>query len=183
MRDTTKSGVAERALDLGADVINDISGLRFDPRMVELLAGRDCGIVVMHMQGEPRTMQDAPHYDDVVAEVRGWLEVRVREIGERGIKANRLILDPGIGFGKRFEDNLALLRDPAGLRVHDLPLLIGASRKRFLGQLLDEPRADLRLEGDLAVAAHCRAAGVDMLRVHDVRAVRRLFRVLAALDD
>jgi dihydropteroate synthase len=136
----------------------------------------------MHMQGEPRTMQDAPQYADVVSDVRAWLDTRVQELCERGITADRIIVDPGIGFGKRFEDNLALLRDPAALRVRDLPLLIGASRKRFLGQLLDEPHADRRLEGDLAVAAHCRAAGVDILRVHDVRAVRRLFRVLGALS-
>jgi dihydropteroate synthase len=179
--DTTKSGVAERALDLGADVINDISGLRFDARMPELLVARDCGVIVMHMQGEPRTMQDAPQYADVVSDVRAWLDTRVRELGKLGIAADRLVVDPGIGFGKRFEDNLALLRDPGALRVRDLPLLVGASRKRFLGQLLDEPDPGLRLEGDLAVAAHCRAAGVDILRVHDVRAVRRLFRVLGAL--
>ena len=180
--DTTKAAVARAALDLGVDVVNDISGLRSDPEMLPLLARLDCGVVLMHMQGEPRTMQDAPHYDDVVGEVGSWLAERLGVVTAAGIAAERVILDPGIGFGKRFADNLELLRHLDALRAGGRPLLVGASRKAFLGRLLGEPQPDLRLEGDLAVAAFCRQAGVDVLRVHDVRATRRLFRVLEALD-
>jgi dihydropteroate synthase len=183
--DTTKAVVARAALDAGADVINDISGVRFDAEMAPLIAGRACSVIVMHMQGEPRTMQEAPSYRDVVGEVGAWLRARAEALVAAGIDGARLYVDPGIGFGKRLEDNLALLRGLDRLRAEaggGLPLVIGASRKRFLGTLLDEPVPALRLEGDLAVAAHCHAAGVDVLRVHDVRAVRRLLRVLDALD-
>ena len=206
--DTTKSAVARAALDAGADAINDISGMRFDDAMAPLVAARHCAAIVMHMRGEPRTMQDAPSYTDVVGEVGAWLHERVEALVAAGVERARVYVDPGIGFGKRLEDNLALLRGldrlraavggaamggaamrgaPPGARrdaVADLAprLVIGASRKRFLGTLLDEPVPNRRLEGDLAVAAHCHAAGVDVLRVHDVRAVRRLFRVLDALQ-
>ena len=179
--DTTKAVVARAALDAGADLINDISGLRFDAGMLPLLAGLRCGIVLMHMQGEPRTMQEAPHYEDVVAEVGGWLAARLEQITGAGVAPERVLLDPGLGFGKRFEDNLALLRGLECLRVPGRPLLIGASRKAFLGRLLDEPVPEQRLPGDLAVAAWCHAARVEVLRVHDVRAARRLCRVLDAL--
>jgi dihydropteroate synthase len=179
--DTSKAAVAEAALDAGADLVNDISGLRFDPRMVPLVAARRCGVVLMHMQGEPRTMQVAPHYDDVVAEVAGWLELRFGELTAAGIDAQRVLLDPGIGFGKRFEDNLALLQNLHRLRAGGRPLLVGASRKAFLGQLLGEPVPERRIEGDLAIAAWCHAAQVEVLRVHDVRSARRLLCVLDAL--
>jgi dihydropteroate synthase len=180
--DTTKAEVARAALDCGADVVNDVSGLRFDAAMVPLVAAHGCGVVVVHMRGEPRTMQDAPRYDDVVHEVRTWLEERLAALAAAGIAPARVYVDPGIGFGKRLEDNLALLRQLDLVRAGGRPLVVGASRKRFLGTLLDEPDPKRRLEGDLAVAAHARAARVDVLRVHDVRAVRRLYRVLDALD-
>lgn len=179
--DTTKAAVARAALDLGADVVNDVSGLRADAGMLPLLARSRCGVVVMHMLGTPRTMQVAPRYDDVVAEVGAWLAGRLAEIATAGVAPERVLLDPGIGFGKRLEDNLALLRHLDRLRAGGRPLVVGASRKSFLGQLLDEPVPAKRLEGDLAVVAHCRAAGVEVLRVHDVRAVRRMLRVLDAL--
>jgi dihydropteroate synthase len=179
--DTTKSEVARAALDLGCDLVNDVSGLRFDPGMLPLLARERCGVVLMHMQGEPRTMQQAPHYEDVVSEVAEWLGDRLESLAAGGIDPERVLLDPGIGFGKRFEDNLALLRELPRLRMGGRPLVVGASRKSFLGRLLGEPEPGRRLEGDLAVAAWCRAAGVEVLRVHDVGAVRRLFRVLDAV--
>ena len=180
--DTTKAAVARAALDCGADIVNDISGLRFDPQMLPLLAASRCGIVLMHMQGTPRTMQVAPRYDDVVLEVRAWLDQRCNDLSGAGIAAERLLLDPGLGFGKRYADNLALLRHLDALRVHERPLLVGASRKAFLGWLLAEPEPLARLEGDLAVSAWCRHYGVECLRVHDARAARRLFRVLEALE-
>jgi dihydropteroate synthase len=181
--DTTKAEVARAALDAGADVINDVSGLLFDPAMAPLVAERRASAIVMHMQGEPRTMQDAPHYGDVVTEVAAWLEARVVALVRSGIDADRILVDPGIGFGKRLEDNLALLRALPQLSAGGRPRVVGASRKRFLGILLDEPVPERRVEGDLAVAAHCRAAGIEVLRVHDVRPVRRMFGVLETLDQ
>jgi dihydropteroate synthase len=181
--DTTKAIVARRCLDEGADMINDISALRFDPDLAEVLAGSACGVVLMHMQGEPRTMQKAPHYGDVVAEVRTFLEERASFAEQRGIDRSRLFLDPGIGFGKRLPDNLALLRHLDRLRQVGLPVLVGASRKRFLGQLLDEADASRRLEGDLAINAWAQFLGIDMLRVHEVRAARRLRAVLGAVQN
>ena len=156
--------------------------MRFDPDMLPLLAGSTCGIVLMHMQGEPRTMQVAPRYADVVTEVGTWLEERLGAVVAAGIDPARIVLDPGIGFGKRYADNVELLRHLDRLRRGDRPLLVGASRKAFLGWILAEPEPLARLEGDLAVAAWCRQAGVEVLRVHDVRAARRLFRVLEALE-
>jgi len=179
--DTNKAAVAAAALAAGADIVNDISGLRFDPEMLPLVAASRCGVVLMHMQGEPRTMQVAPHYDNVVVDVRAWLEERLEALGRAGVDPGRIALDPGIGFGKRYADNVTLLRHLDRLRLGDRPLLVGASRKAFLGWLLAEPAALARLEGDLAVAAWCRSAGVEFLRVHDVHAARRLFRVLEAL--
>lgn len=179
--DTTKAAVARAALDAGADLINDISGLRFDAGMLPVLAGSRAGVVLMHMQGEPGTMQAAPHYGDAVAEVGAWLGQRLGEITAAGVAPERVLLDPGIGFGKRLEDNLALIRHLDRLRCAGRPLLIGASRKAFLGHLLSEPVPEKRLEGDLAVAAWCHAAAVEMLRVHEVRPIRRLFSVLDAL--
>jgi dihydropteroate synthase len=180
--DTTKASVARAALDLGCDVVNDVSGLRFDPEMREVLAGACCGVVLMHMQGEPRTMQEAPSYTDVVREVGDWLAARLADCERGGIDPARIVLDPGIGFGKRFEDNLALLRGLDRLRRGGRPLLVGASRKAFLGKILGEPDPARRIEGDLAIAAWCRRARVEILRVHDVRAARRLLRVFDALE-
>jgi len=181
--DTTQAEVARAVLELGADVINDTSGVRADPDMAAMLAASDCGVVVMHMQGTPRNMQQAPVYDDVVGEVAAWLEERLRVLAQSGIATERVVLDPGIGFGKRLPHNLALLRHLDRLRAIGRPLLIGASRKAFLGELLAEPLARARLAGDLAVAAHARAAGVAILRVHDVRAARGFYRVLDALES
>jgi len=182
--DTTKASVARAGLDAGCDLVNDVSALRFDPGMLPLVVERDCGVVLMHMQGTPRTMQDAPRYDHVVAEVGAWLAARLEVATAAGIDSERVLLDPGIGFGKRFEDNLALLGGLERLRVAGgRPLLVGASRKAFLGRLLDAPRPAARLAGDLAVVAHCRAARVGVLRVHDVAAVRGFLRVLDALES
>ena len=181
--DTTKAAVARAALEHGADMINDISALQFDPQMVEALAASQCSVVLMHMQGEPRTMQDSPAYDDVVQEVGDHLQERCKFAVAHGIEADRLIIDPGIGYGKRLADNMALLRASQSLGELGWPLLIGASRKRFLGEILGEADPLQRLEGDLAVAAWCHANAVHMLRVHEVRPFQRLFTTLNALAD
>jgi len=179
--DTTKASVARAAIEQGADMINDISALRFDPQMVKVLAESQCSVVLMHMQGKPRTMQDNPAYENVVQEVGEHLQQRCHFAMSHGIDGGRLIIDPGIGFGKRLEDNMALLGASRSLGELGWPLLIGASRKGFLGELLDEPDPKQRLEGNLAIAAWCHANAVPMLRVHEVRPVRRLFTTLDAL--
>jgi dihydropteroate synthase len=179
--DTMKSEVARAALLEGADMINDVSALRFDLDMPRVLADSRCSVVLMHMQGEPRTMQQEPRYDDVVGEVSAFLRERIDFATHHGIDANRLYVDVGIGFGKRLEHNLTLLRELAAIRALGHRMVLGASRKRFLGELLDEPQPDQRLEGDLAVAAWSQQQGVEILRVHDVRATHRLRTVLDAI--
>ena len=179
--DTRKPEVADAALRAGASMVNDITAGR-DPAMADVLrAHEDVPVVLMHMLGEPKTMQVEPHYDDVVREVGAFLDERARALIEKGVARERIVIDPGIGFGKRVEDNVALLKHIGTLRALGYPVLVGASRKSFLGKLLgDAPAAD-RLTGSLAAAAHCYHAGVEMIRVHDVRETVQLFRVLDAV--
>jgi len=180
--DTRKPKVADEALRAGASMVNDVTAGR-DPAMIDVLRWRDdVPVVLMHMLGEPKTMQTEPHYEDVVREVGRFLDERARALIESGIARERIVVDPGIGFGKRLEDNLALLKGAEALRKLGYPLMVGASRKSFLGKLLDEAGPDDRLAGSLAVAAHCYAAGVEMVRVHDVRETVQLFRVLEAVS-
>ncbi len=176
--DTTKAPVAEEALRRGAQWINDVSALRFDTRMAEIARKYQAVVVLMHMQGTPRTMQRAPRYRDVVQEVYRFLEERIAFARAHGI--SRILVDPGIGFGKTLEHNLQLLKHVA--RFTSLaPVLIGVSRKSFIGMLGagDTPRD--RLEGTLAAAAWCFLQGVRVFRVHDVEAHRKFFTVLAAV--
>jgi dihydropteroate synthase len=181
--DTRKAAVADEALRVGASMVNDVSAAR-DPAMLDVLRWRDdVPVVLMHMLGEPKTMQAAPRYDDVVREVGLFLDQRARFLIESGVARERIVVDPGIGFGKRLEDNLALLRDLDALRRLGYPVLVGPSRKSFLGSLLGEAATDDRLPGSLAAAARCYAAGVDIVRVHDVRETVQLFRVLDAIHD
>jgi len=166
--DTRKAAVAEAALDAGADLVNDVSALAFDPAMAGLVAERGVPICLMHAQGEPPTMQDAPYYEDVSLEIFGYLQDRIRVAEAAGIARERIIVDPGIGFGKTLQHNLTLLQ---GLSLyHDLgvPLLLGVSRKGVIGTVGGASRAKDRLPGSLAAALHCVAQGVHMLRVHDV---------------
>ncbi len=169
--DTRHAAVARAALLAGADVVNDISGLA-NPAMREVCAELPCGIVLMHMQGTPRTMQDAPHYLDVVAEVRAFFEERVALAAAAGIAPQRICLDPGIGFGKTTEHNVALIRNLEQLRVQNLPVLMALSRKRFLGEILQNQ--ELAKHSPLPTVAMSLLAaerGADMHRVHDVAAL------------
>jgi dihydropteroate synthase len=181
--DTTKAAVARAALDAGADIVNDTSALRADPAMAGVVAGAGAGLVLMHMQGTPLTMQDSPHYDDLMGEILGFLEDRIRAAAGAGIPAERLIVDPGIGFGKTLEHNLEILRGLEAFRPLGRPLLVGVSRKSFLGRITGEPPA-ARLEATIAAAVLSVERGADILRVHDVgpvaRAVRTAEAVLAA---
>ncbi len=179
--DTTKAVVAEAALEAGAHIVNDISALG-DPQMAAVLRRHRAGVVLMHMQGTPRTMQVQPHYADVVAEVVAFLQARLRGAIELGIAESAIVLDPGIGFGKSSQHNIRLLADLADLGKLGRPVLLGVSRKGFLGRLLDRPVGD-RLAASLAAACHALTLGsAQILRVHDVAQTRDAVRVIDALS-
>ena len=170
--DTTKSEVARQALDAGAEIVNDISGLTFDPDMLEICRQQDAGICVMHIQGTPQTMQLNPTYANVVAEVAEFLQQQVDRCLMAGIPPERMCIDPGIGFGKTAEHNLELLRSVSTLqRLLRRPVLIGHSRKRFLSKILGRP-VEERLAGTIGIAIGLAAAGCDILRIHDVQPIR-----------
>lgn len=178
--DTRRSGVARAALAAGACIVNDVSGAR-DPGMFEVVAEAGAGLVLMHMRGEPGTMQDDPTYADVVAEVRAYLAERVEAAIFAGVGAERIAVDPGIGFGKTLEHNLALLRDLRTLADLRCPVVVGPSRKRFVGALLDDAPVEDRLEGTAGAVAWLAAVGADVVRVHDVREMVRVARVVDAI--
>lgn len=178
--DTYKSAVAQAALDGGADLINDISALRFDPAMAALIAKEKVPVVLMHMQGQPQTMQEAPHYGDVVREVRDFLAAQLYEAKDAGVPAEGIIVDPGIGFGKTLAHNLQLLRGLPVLAALGHPVLVGASRKTFIGRILDAD-ADNRLLGSLAAAVAAVLGGANILRVHDVAETAQAARVADAI--
>ena len=178
--DTTKSEVAQAALDAGAEIINDISSLRFDPGMASLAAERDVPVILMHMKGMPKTMQINPYYEDVLQEVKSFLQERIEAAQAAGIKRERIIIDPGIGFGKRLEDNLTLINKLHVLGELDRPVLIGTSRKSFIGNILDLPPQE-RLEGTIASSILSMAHGAHILRVHDVAAIKRAVLVAEAI--
>jgi dihydropteroate synthase len=179
--DTMKSAVAAAALDAGADIVNDVSGLRADPAMAGLCAASGCGVVVMHMRGEPRTMQVAPHYHDVVAEVRGFFHERLDALTAAGIDAAALCFDPGIGFGKTLDHNLALLRALDGLAPQGRPLLLGVSRKSFIAKLLENDDFSLRDWPTVALTAMAREQGVMLHRVHEVPPNEQALRMVEAV--
>jgi len=170
--DTTKAEVAEAALRAGASIVNDISALRFDPAMASVVAEFGAGLVLMHMLGTPKTMQQDPHYEDVVREVREFLAERALYAQSQGIPREAIAVDPGIGFGKTVEHNLELLRRLPELVELGFPVLVGPSRKSFIGAILGLG-VEERLEGTLVACAVAVVRGADILRVHDVREVRR----------
>lgn len=180
--DTSKAEVARAALAVGATLINDITGLR-DPAMIEVCAASHCGIVVMHMKGTPKTMQEAPVYRDVVSEVAAFFQERLETLGEAGIANERLCWDPGIGFGKRLEDNLALLSSVQELQVGSRPVMMGLSRKSFLAKLLDENEIEKRDAPTIALTARTRQLGAMVHRVHDVRGNREALRMVEAISS
>lgn len=165
--DTTKSNIAMRALEAGADMINDISAGRFDPAIFGVAAKAGVPICLMHMRGTPRTMQENPHYDDVMAEISAFLSDAIERAVAAGVSRNNIMIDPGIGFGKTVEDNITILRSLADLGKLGAPIVIGTSRKYFIGKVLDV-NVNNRLEGTLATLAVAISNGVSILRVHDV---------------
>jgi len=165
--DTMKSEVARKALAAGADIINDVSALRFDDSLAEVAAESGAPLVLMHMLGTPKIMQKEPRYSSVVSEIIAFLEERMQFAASRGVKREQIVVDPGIGFGKTVEHNLTIIRDLEMFHSLDRPLLLGASRKRFIGSILDRPVED-REVGTSVVSSFAIAAGAHIVRVHDV---------------
>lgn len=181
--DTRNAATARAALAAGADMVNDVSALTHDPAMADVVAEAGVPVCLMHAQGDPRTMQDAPRYTDVVAEVLDYLAGRVEAALTAGIARDRIVIDPGIGFGKTLDHNLTLLRALGAFHALGLPVLLGASRKRFIGTITGVDRPADRLAGSLAIALHAAAAGVQVVRVHDVAETRQALSMWAALND
>jgi len=180
--DTRKASVAEKALETGAEMINDISALRFDERMAEVVARWKVPVVLMHMRGNPETMQLDTHYDDFLGEILSFFRERVAFAESRGIPADQIVLDPGIGFGKSLEEqhNLILLKYLQSFKVLEKPLLIGTSRKAFIGKILGLPPQE-REEGTMATVAVAILNGVNIVRVHEVERMRRVVQVTDAV--
>ena len=181
--DTSKAVVAKAAVEAGAEIINDVTGLEGDPSMPDVAASKSVGVCVMHMKGTPQTMQDDPSYRDVVAEIYQYLQQRLEFCIAAGIDQTRICLDPGIGFGKTHEHNLELLRHTSEFCKLDTPILIGHSRKGFIGKMLGDKTAD-RMAGTLGVSLAVAAAGADVIRVHDVKQTvdaLKLFRACGAI--
>jgi dihydropteroate synthase len=179
--DTSKADVARGALDAGASIINDVTGGRADRQMMALAAERGAAFIIMHMQGTPRTMQTAPHYEDVVSEVTDFFRQQYARALECGIDSMAIAFDPGIGFGKTVEHNLALLAHLERLRVHDRPIVVGVSRKSSLGKMIGSDVMSDRLAPTIAFTAMLRERGANVLRVHDVKENVAALRVTEAL--
>lgn len=178
--DTSKLAVAEAALDAGASIVNDVTAFKQEPEMAGLCAERGVGVVLMHMPGNPRTMQDDPRYDDVVDDVKAFLVERMEFAVGQGVEEERVWLDPGIGFGKTLEHNLELLRRLRELRELGRPLVVGTSRKSFIGKV-DGSDVEDRLGGSIASSVLAAAEGADVLRVHDVAEMAQALAVANAV--
>jgi len=181
--DTSKPDVAAAALALGAHMVNDVTALADGPALAQVCADHGAALTVMHMQGTPRTMQVEPRYDDLLGEVRARLETAVATAEDAGVAPDAICVDPGIGFGKTVAHNLTLLKRLDVFRALGKPILVGPSRKSFIGALLDQVPPAERLEGTLAACVMAVAAGAHIVRVHDVAAVRRAVRVAEAIRD
>ncbi len=179
--DTRSADVAAAAIDAGATIVNDISAARDDPKMLPLVADRALPIILMHMQGQPATMQLAPHYPNVVEEVKTFLAERINAAKSAGIPTDHILLDPGIGFGKAVEHNLTLIRDMKRLTQLGRPLVIRTSRKGFIGLIAGESEPSQRLFGTAATVAWSIANGAAIVRVHDVEPMIKVVRVIRAI--
>ncbi|WP_457568137.1 dihydropteroate synthase [Desulfurobacterium sp.] len=181
--DTYKSKVAEEALNAGADIVNDISGFHFDDKMAELVARRSVPAVLMHIKGTPKNMQKNPHYDDVIKELCTYFEKTIKEAEKAGVKKEQIIIDPGIGFGKRLEDNLTILKRINEFTRFGVPILLGTSRKSFIKMVNGEENPEKRVAGSLASIVRGVLNGVKIVRVHDVRETRQFLDILFAIED
>jgi len=179
--DTYKSAVAEMAIKAGASMVNDISGLRFDPKMPETIARHKVPAVIMHIKGRPKDMQKDPEYTDLMEEIIDYFRISIRLAKKFGIPEEMLIIDPGIGFGKTFDHNLELINNLDKLSILKRPILVGPSRKAFLGRILDNAPASERLEGTSAACAVSIMKGANILRVHDVKEIAKVAKVVDAI--
>lgn len=180
--DTFRSKVAEECLQLGADMINDVTALRGDPRMAEVVARYKIPVVLMHMQGTPRTMQMAPTYTDVIKEISDFLKERIRFAVKEGVDGENILVDPGIGFGKTVPHNLEIFKNLEAFKSLGKPIVLGPSRKSVIGKVLDLPTPE-RLEGTAAVVAIAVWKGVNILRVHDVKPMARVVQMAYAITQ
>ncbi|MFA6431348.1 MAG: dihydropteroate synthase [Candidatus Margulisiibacteriota bacterium] len=178
--DTRKSAVARAALDAGASMVNDVSGLRFDPKMAKVAAEYKAAVCIMHCKGEPKNMQADPKYSDLMGEINAFFDAGLAIAKNAGILLEKIILDPGLGFGKTVEHNLEIFRKLKELKVFGCPVLIGPSRKAFIGKTLDLPVSE-RLEGTYACIAHSIVSGVDFIRVHDIKGNARVVKMIDAI--
>ena len=179
--DTYKAEVAQKALEAGASIINDISGLRFDPEMPKVVAKFNVPVVMMHIKGKPKDMQQNPVYEALIPEIMDYFRISIRLAKKFGIREDLMVLDPGIGFGKTFDHNLELLNNLEQLTLLEKPLLIGPSRKAFIGKILGETAATERLEGTAAAVAVSIMKGANIIRVHDVKEMAKVARVVDAI--
>ncbi|MDP9291266.1 MAG: dihydropteroate synthase [Verrucomicrobiota bacterium] len=179
--DTSKASVARAAMELGAAIVNDVTGLRGDPMMIEVVKETGAGVVVMHMQGSPRDMQIQPRYDDVVGEIREFFRQSFERVLASGIDPTRVVFDPGIGFGKTVAHNLQLLKNFEALRVSDRPLAVGVSRKSFIGKLVETDDIPRRDAATAALTAMLRGKGANIFRVHAVRPNSDALRLAEAI--
>ena len=179
--DTVKAEVAEAALYEGADIINDISALRFDPKMADVASALEAPVVLMHMKGSPKDMQVDPYYEDVVGEVKGFLEKRMAWANSKGIPKKKMLIDPGIGFGKSFQDNLVLINRLEEFTELGVPVMVGVSRKAFLGAIAGIEEAGDRDVATLGAIAASAMRGVNLVRVHNVALTRQVLQVVDAI--
>jgi len=178
--DTYKSDVAEICLKEGVHIVNDISGLRFDDRMVDVVIKYDVPVIIMHIKGTPKDMQINPHYDNFLEELKTYFKNRIEFAVSRGVSREKIIIDPGIGFGKRLQDNFSILQNIRFFKELGYPVLIGASRKSFIGKTINED-INNRLEGSLASASIACYNGVNIVRVHDVKETKRALKIVESI--
>lgn len=181
--DTYKANIAEEAIEAGASIINDISAFALDPRLFEVVKNAKCGYVLMHMQGTPADMQDKPYYSDVIAEIRCFFEKKLQWMDQNGMAMGNVAVDPGIGFGKRLQDNLSIIKNLSAFTTFGRPVLVGVSRKACIGQVLNGLPAEERLEGSLAAAVIALLKGADIIRTHDVKETKRALSAAKAIND
>lgn len=179
--DTYRSNVAKLALESGANIVNDISGLMFDKNMVEIVKNYNCGVVIMHIRGKPKNMQENPYYEDTINEIKEELNMRIEYALNNGIKKEQIVIDPGIGFGKRVYDNLIILKYIDEFFDFELPILIGHSRKSFIGKVLNLENPEDRLIGSIVVSSYLTLKGINIIRTHDVKETKQTIDMIYAI--
>jgi dihydropteroate synthase len=179
--DTYRSNVAKLALESGANIVNDISGLMFDKNMVKVIKDYECGVVIMHIRGKPKNMQENPYYEDTIKEIKEELNLRIEYALNNGIKKNQIVIDPGIGFGKRVYDNLIILKYIDEFFDFELPILVGHSRKSFIGKVLNLENPEDRLIGSVVVSSYLTLKGINIIRTHDVKETKQTIDMIYAI--